>query len=113
MTLEDADDMVIALHGLSIATSGDARRYVEDGDRRLSHTLDPRTGWPIPDTLASVTVLSSSCMKADALATALSVLGAEQGYRFACERKVAARFLMRTGQGLCQSETPAFAAMQT
>ncbi len=113
VTLEDADDMVIALHGLSIATSGDARRYVEDGDRRLSHTLDPRTGWPIPDTLASVTVLSSSCMKADALATALSVLGAEQGYRFACERKVAARFLMRTGQGLCQSETPAFAAMQT
>ncbi len=109
--LEGADDLLIALHGLSIATSGDARRYVEDGGRRLSHTLDPRTGWPIADTLASVTVLSSSCMKADAFATALSVLGAEPGYRFACERKIAARFLLRGQGGEVERMTPAFAEM--
>ena len=103
--------MLVALHGLSIATSGDARRYVEDRGRRLSHTLDPRTGWPIADTLASVTVLAPSCMKADALATALAVLGAEQGYRFAAERRIAARFHLRGEAGPQERMTPAFAEM--
>lgn len=109
--IESAPDLVIALHGLSVATSGDARRYIAQGGRRLSHTLDPRTGHPIADDLASVTVLEASCMKADALATALSVLGAEEGMRFAGERGIAARFVMREPGGPAERITPAFAAM--
>ena len=77
----------------------------------FSHTIDPRTGWPIADTLASVTVFDRSCMRADALATALSVLGAEAGYAFASARDIAARFLVRGEGGIAERMTPAFAAM--
>ncbi|HWV54031.1 FAD:protein FMN transferase [Pseudorhodoplanes sp.] len=115
VALEDADggegDMIVALHGISVATSGDARRFIVADGRKYSHTLDPRTGWPIPDALASVTVFDRSCMRADALATALSVLGAEDGYAFAAARNIAARFLLRTPEGVNESMTPAFADM--
>jgi len=106
-----AFETIVALHGLSIATSGDSRRYIEAGGRKLSHTIDPRSGWPIRDTLASVTVLHASCMHADALATALSVLGAEEGYSFAASRDLAARFVMRGVDGPRERITPAFEAM--
>jgi thiamine biosynthesis lipoprotein len=109
--IEGARDLVIALHGVSVATSGDARRYLEDRGRRLSHTLDPRTGRPIADDLASVTVIAASCMKADAIATALSVLGAEQGVQFARDRGIAARFLSRGPDGPQERTTPAFETM--
>lgn len=109
--IEAASDLVVALHGLSVATSGDARRFIEHDGRRLSHTLDPRTGRPIPDNLASVTVLAPSCMKADALATALSVLGPESGMRHARKRGIAARFAIRSAGGLIERLTPAFAEM--
>src|SRR5687768_10559502 len=66
-----AGDLIVALHGLSIATSGDYRRFFEDGGRRYSHTLDPRTGCPVDHGVASVTVLHPECMIADAMATAL------------------------------------------
>jgi thiamine biosynthesis lipoprotein len=111
VAIEDASDLVIALHGMSIATSGDNRRYIEEGGRRLSHTLDPRNGRPVSDDLASVTVLAPCCMKADALATTLSVLGAEEGTRFARERGIAARFIVRGAGGAIERMTPAFAEM--
>jgi thiamine biosynthesis lipoprotein len=57
-----SDETIVALHALSVATSGDSRRYIEAGGRRLSHTIDPRSGWPIRDTLAAVTVFHASCM---------------------------------------------------
>ena len=58
------------LHGLSIATSGDYRRWFAHDDRRYAHTLDPRTGRPLVNDVASVTVLHPQCMMADAWATA-------------------------------------------
>lgn len=106
-----ADDTIVALHGLSVATSGDVRRHIKDGNRRLSHTLDPGTGWPVSDRLASVTVFDRSCMKADALATALTVLELDEGYDFAAARDIAARFITRDATGLQERMTPAFAAM--
>lgn len=115
VALEGADgnvgDTIAALHDLSVATSGDARRFIAADGRRFSHTIDPRTGWPIPETLASVTVFARSCMRADALATALSVLGAEDGYAYAATRKIAARFLLRDADGVTERMTPAFEAM--
>src|SRR5690606_38614101 len=59
---------LVALHELSIATSGDYRRYFERDGVRYSHTLDPRTGAPVRNDLAAVTVLAPQCMHADALA---------------------------------------------
>ena len=106
-----ADDTIVALHALSVATSGDVRRHIKVGDRRLSHTLDPRTGWPVSDHLTAVTVFDRSCMKADALATVLTVLGPEKGFDFATARDIAARFIIREPAGLRERMTPSFAAM--
>ena len=94
---------VIALHGLAIATSGDYRRYFQHGARRAAHTLDPRNGYPVANGVASVTVLAPTCMAADALSTALTVLGPEQGLAFAEARGIAARFLVRTATGLVET----------
>lgn len=101
----------LALHDLAIASSGDAlQHFIVDG-RRYSHTIDPRSGWPVPDTIAAVTVLHRQCMRADALATAIYVLGADAGFRYARDRDIAARLVRRTDDGLRELMTPAFAAM--
>jgi len=94
---------IVALHGLAIATSGDYRRYFQHGARRAAHTLDPRSGYPVVNGLASVTVLAPTCMAADALSTALTVLGPEDGLVFAEARGIAARFLVRAATGLAET----------
>jgi len=72
------DPFRIALHDLSVATSGSYRRGFAVDGRHYSHSLDPATGWPIVHGLRSVTVIHRSCMMADAWATALTVMGAER-----------------------------------
>lgn len=61
----------------AVATSGDYRNWREVEGVRLSHTVDPRTGRPVANRVASATVLAPNCMEADAYATALMVLGEE------------------------------------
>ena len=102
---------VIALHGLAIATSGDYRQYFQQGARRVAHTLDPRTGRPVANDVASVTVLAPSCMAADALSTALTVLGPVDGLAFAGRHALAARFLVRRAGGLDEVQSPAWKAL--
>lgn len=89
-------DIVLALHGLSVATSGDYRRYFQRGAQRFSHTIDPRSGAPIDNGIASVTVVHAECMAADAWSTALTVLGLEAGMALAERCGLAARFMVRT-----------------
>jgi thiamine biosynthesis lipoprotein len=105
---EPVPQSVVALHGLAVATSGDYRRYFHHARRRASHTLDPRTGYPIANNVASVTVLAPTCMAADALSTALTVMGVEAGLPFATQRGIAARYLMRADDGLHEVDTPAW-----
>lgn len=101
----------IALCGQSVATSGDYRRYrVEDG-ARLSHSIDPATGAPIAPGVASVTVLHDSAMLADAWATAITVMGPDRGMTLATRHDLAARLVLRTGDGAQEYMTPALAAM--
>jgi thiamine biosynthesis lipoprotein len=107
----DAARAVVALHGLSIATSGDYRQYFEFDQRRVSHTLDPRTGRPIANDVASVTVLAPTCMAADALSTVLAVLGPVDGLAFAERRGLAARFLVRRAARLEEIVSPAWEAL--
>lgn len=102
---------IVALHGLALATSGDYRRYFEHEGIRYSHTIDPRTAQPIAHALASVTVLHTDCMTADAWATALMVLGDQDGLALALELGLAALFIRRDGAGFRESMTPALQAM--
>ena len=78
----------------AVSTSGDYRdTRVTTSGRRISHTIDPRTGRPIEHGLASVTVVASSAAEADAYATALSVLGSRDGYALARRLGLAVLFL--------------------
>jgi FAD:protein FMN transferase len=99
-----------ALHDLSIATSGDYRRSFTHDGRAYAHTLDPRTGRPLENNVASVTVLRPCCMLADAWATALSVLGLE-GMALAEREGLAAHMVVREGSGFTEHLSPALEAM--
>ncbi|WP_017670327.1 FAD:protein FMN transferase [Blastomonas sp. AAP53] len=79
----------VALHQLSVATSGD---YLRGG-----HTIDPRTGWPAMHQSTAVTVLHSRCMIADAWATALSVLDDASAQQMARKQRLIARIVARDG----------------
>jgi FAD:protein FMN transferase len=100
----------VALAGQAVATSGDYRqRYLGADGRWLSHTLDPRTGRPVGHGLASVSVLDAKCARADAVATALFVMGLEEGWRWAERHGVAAWFVARQGLGWLERASPALA----
>ncbi|RJG55635.1 FAD:protein FMN transferase [Sphingobium terrigena] len=101
----------IALCGLSVATSGDYRRFRMEGEARLSHSIDPARGTPIAAGVASVTVLHDSAMQADAWATTITVLGADQGMTLATRHALPARLVLRTGDGAQEYMTPVLAAM--
>ncbi len=98
---------IIDLTDQAVATSGDYRNYFEKDDRRYSHEINPKTGQPVQHRLASVTVLDSSCMRADALATALMVLGPQEGYRLAEREKLAVLFIIKGKDGFFEKATPA------
>lgn len=101
----------VALHQLSVATSGDYRRGFEHEGAHYGHSIDPRTGWPVNNGMASVTVLHPSCMMADAYATAITVLGMEQGLPFAERLGIAAVLVARGDMGAREWLSPALRAM--
>jgi len=103
-----AAQLVIEPGDRAVATSGTYRNQFESQGRRYSHAIDPRTGYPVDHDLVSITVLHDSCLQADALATALGVLGAEEGYRFAVDRDLAALFLREQDGRIVELMTPAF-----
>jgi len=117
VALEQPDDVdagqqtLLALHGLSVATSGDYRRWFEHDGTRYSHTIDPRDGRPIRHGLASVTVIHADCMRADAWSTALGVLGPDAGLALANRLGLAARLLVRAGDGFAERRSAAFDAL--
>lgn len=86
---------VLRLTDTGIATSGDYRNYFEHDGELYSHTIDARTGWPVAHSLAAVTVVNPSAAYADAMATALLVLGPTDGPLRAEQLGIAAYFLIR------------------
>jgi thiamine biosynthesis lipoprotein len=105
---------VIELAGAGVSTSGDYRDFREFAGRRISHTIDPRSGEPVAHGLASVTVVHPSVAAADAWATALMVLGPVEGLALARSLELAALFIERgteSGQ-FTESETLQFARLR-
>ncbi len=98
----------IELSDLSMVTSGVLERGFEYGGRYYHHLLDPKTGYPAETGLASVSVVSESSTKADALSTALFVLGPEKGMELALSEGAEAIFALENGEIL---QTPGIAAM--
>ena len=99
----------VPLLNRSLATSGNYRNFEEIDGRRFSHTIDPGTGRPVTHGLASVTVTEKLCVRADALAAALSALGPERGYELAVREELSALFLVRgEPDAVRERATPAF-----
>lgn len=71
-----------------MATSGDYRNFYQLSDRKYSHTIHPQTGRPVEHDLHSVSVLAETCMRADGLATALTVMGTDSAWEFAQKQKL-------------------------
>ena len=89
---------VIELVDSAVATSGDYRHFRMHKGRRVSHTMDARTGAPVENDLASVTVLADLCMMADAWATAIMVMGAQRGFAIAEKLQLPAILVTRDGR---------------
>jgi len=96
------------LNGVAMATSGDYRNYFEQDGIRYSHTIDPRTGYPIKHQLASVTVIADNCMLADGLATAFMVMGPVRALAYAQKNNIAIFMLIKHGIGFRETNSSAF-----
>lgn len=115
-----ADEVLIA-HSLStgagndgsMATSGDYRNFFQVDGVRYSHTIDPRTAAPIEHALASASVVTDSCMAADAWATAINVLGPEAGLALAKSEKLDAFLISRDGDDFVMAGTGTLAQYAT
>jgi FAD:protein FMN transferase len=92
-----------------VSTSGDYRTFFEADEQHFSHIVDPKTGRPVTHGLASVTIIADTTIEADALSTALMVLGPEAGYELALRAGIAALLIRRSGDGFVETATPAFA----
>lgn len=73
---------IVQIENRSIATSGSYRKFYEKDGVKYSHTLNPKTGYPVTHSLLSSTVVADNCALADAMATALMVMGPEKGMEF-------------------------------
>lgn len=91
-----------------MATSGDYRNFFEVDGQRFSHTIDPATGYPITHNLASVTVIADSAAFADAMATALDVMGPDKALALAEQQGLAVYLIVKTEQGFVSRYSTAF-----
>jgi thiamine biosynthesis lipoprotein len=79
---------IIALQDKALATSGSYRHYLKKDGKKLSHVIDPATGYPVSHSLVSVSVLADDCMSADAFATAFLVMGIEKALMVARDQQL-------------------------
>ena len=107
---ERSVQIIMNLTNAAMATSGDYRNYFEHEGEFYSHTIDPRTGRPISHEAASVTVVADTAAFADAAATALLVLGPDEGLDLADRESIAALFLLRLGDQFEERMSQAFAS---
>lgn len=114
IAIEEPDGRLNGIHQAinitdkAIATSGDYRNYFEVDGVRYSHTISPKTGYPITHNLASVTVISDESAFADGLATAINVMGAQAGLKLANEHKFAVYLIVKTADGFESLYSQAF-----
>ena len=105
MPTQNADDdrtiqAIVSLKDMAISTSGNYRKFYEEDGIRYSHTIDPSNGYPVKHSLLSVSVLSADCMTSDAYATALMVMGLENGKQFLAQHPgMDAYFIYSTPDG--------------
>ncbi|MCK4700691.1 MAG: FAD:protein FMN transferase [Bacteroidales bacterium] len=73
--------VILAMKDNSMATSGNYRKFFEENGVKYSHSIDPKTGYPVIHNLLSVTVTAQDCISADAFATAFMIMGLEKSIK--------------------------------
>ncbi len=97
---------VVQLCDAGMATSGNYRNFYYKDGKKVAHTIDPRTGYPVEHSLLSATVIASNCLEADAYATAFMVLGLEESLKLAqANTNIAAFFIYDSGDGKTATAT--------
>jgi len=99
---------VVEKSNIAIVTSGDYERFFIKNGKRYSHLLNPKTGYP-DSNMRSVTVVSSETAFADAIATAVFIMGGEKGYNFLIENGIEGFIIYNSEQGkIIKKSTPDF-----
>lgn len=96
---------VVTLRNQCLATSGDDRNFREINGKRYHHIIDPRTGWPAEQQVASATVIHESCLMADGWATTMIVLGAKRGLEIAKRDALEVFLITREGDSYREQST--------
>lgn len=94
---------VVKLKNFAAATSGDYRNFFYVDGKKYSHTIDPKTGYPAENNLLSATVFDKSCMKADAMATAIMSMGENKAYNFIKQYNLPVVLFVKDASGNLQS----------
>lgn len=104
---------IVKLSNKSLATSGNYRKFYEKNGVKYSHTINPKTGYPVTHSLLSTTVIANDCMTADAYATAFMVMGIEKAYKLVQELPdIEAYFIYNDENGKYQEKmTPALESL--
>jgi thiamine biosynthesis lipoprotein len=105
---DDGFAKIVELDGQAIATSGDYRNFFVLEGERYAHVIDPRTGWPVAHELASVSIRADDCAFADAMATAMLVMGPTEGMNHAQENGLSVLLFIREGDHLETWSTAGF-----
>ncbi|MEM7170025.1 MAG: FAD:protein FMN transferase [Pseudomonadota bacterium] len=101
---------IVELENAAMATSGNYRLFFEQQGQNYSHIIDPGSGRPVEHSLASVTVVAETTMQADALSTALLVMGPKKAMKLAANHNIAAFFITGSQGSFAESPSPAFEA---
>lgn len=100
--LENAEEReiqtIIFLENKSLATSGNYRKFYEENGVKYSHTINPKTGYPVRHSLLSATVVADNCMDADAYATVFMVIGLEEAQKFLSTHNELQALLIYSGE---------------
>jgi thiamine biosynthesis lipoprotein len=80
-------EAIINLNNKALATSGNYRKFYVEGNQKLSHIIDPKTGYPAKHNLLSTTVIATDGITADAYATAFMVMGLQKSIAFVEKNK--------------------------
>jgi len=94
---------VVTLKDYAVATSGDYHNFFYINDKKYSHTINPQTGYPVDNSLISVTVFHKSCMTADGLATAIMSMGEKKADDFVRRNRLAVVMFVKDENGKISS----------
>ena len=102
---ERAVQIKLKLKDKGIVTSGNYRKYIEKGGVRYSHSIDPKTGYPVEHSLLSATVIADNASWADCLATICMLVGKEKASKLLEGQGVEAYFIFVDEKGKLSAES--------